>query len=59
MHMRYLGYALVVGSIAYVLGNHFMGWFDNYILGYRAPIVCGVAFLLGTVIIYASPKIGP
>jgi hypothetical protein len=57
--MRYLGYALVVGSIAYVLGNYFMGWFDDYIMGFDSTIVCGVAFLVGTVIIYASPKIGP
>ena len=57
--MRYVGFGIVVGSVVYVLGNHFLGWFDDYLFGFDSTIVCAVAFVLGGVIIFATPKTGP
>lgn len=57
--MRYVGFGMVVGAVVYVLGNHFLGWFDDYLFGYDSTIVCAVAFVLGGVIIFATPKMGP
>ncbi len=57
--MRYIGFGLVVGSVTYLLGNHFLGWFDSRLMGYDATIICAVAFVLGGIIIFATPKVGP